>query len=98
MNPALASVGSGIVGRHTNEIKEIPVGRNRQAVAGSHNSRRATERWHAADLAFWKDPGIVDLSALRGKGVDNFRDRVVGELQRLSASGEHDEDLVNAVC
>ena len=32
-----------------------------------------------------------------GERADNFGDRVVGEQQRLSASGEHDEDLVKTV-
>src|SRR6202161_2655305 len=96
MNPGLASERSGIV-RNTDEIEEIPVGTNRRAVTGSHNGRRATQCRHAVDFGSRKDFGIVDLSAVRGKGVDNLGDRVVGELQRLSASGEHDEDLVKAV-
>ena len=32
-----------------------------------------------------------------GERADNFGDRVVGEQQRLSASGEHAEDLVKTV-
>src|ERR1700685_3712824 len=97
MNSTLASEGSGIVGRYSDEIEEIPVGRNRQAVTGSHNGKRAAQCRHAVDFGSRKDLGIVDLSAVRGKGVANRGDRVVGELQRPSASGEHDEDLVKAV-
>src|ERR1700734_45580 len=97
MNPGLASEGSGIVGRHADEIEKIRVGGNRHAVAGSYNGRRATQGRNAADFPTRKDIGKVDLSAVGGKCVDNFGDWVVGELQRLSASGEHDKDLIRAV-
>src|SRR5580692_10659290 len=97
MNPGLASEGSGVVGRHADEIEKIPVCGNRQAVTGSYNGRRAAQRRNAADFATREDIGKVDLSAVGGKGVNNFGDWVVGELQRLSASGEHDEDLIRAV-